>query len=987
MLKQKDFDINKTLLYFFTRVSVHLALVNLLIYLLTRYWSPALVLEKDFPDLFLYISLIYSCSVSIFYFLFSLRIRFITWYAIILILSLWLVNYLVLQSSSAENEFSFFYRKYTFFSISFFILLSSLNGIALARFRYFFFIELAIFIFLFPLSFSLTDRFSGQLNFYIALFILWAILHIFLMERFFGKVYSSKYHRKRMILSFIGRYFLYTCLISLVFLVIFNIPQMENEIISGKKTSPFSETDQRYDKKADGSKMPPDNNPDHFVHQLKNYVKMEDKINYGDSTLLYRVHFQNMNQFQNYYGKGQWPETEYIYLVKYVLSEYNSKERTFSIDPAQPKHNSFFNEKMNFSSLDLIPHTVIPVNLEKPRDFKSPIRFNSHFTIKMSPYVKDTEVLSPNFPLYLKVLKKLSKSRLLEELENILADEKRSEEKRDIDLEKVSSGIYSIEAYTLPPNFTFRLTNHYADRLKKSNLKIKMQAEERAYYTNCDRENLSADFKKLAGHLYRDAKTPLEKINNTLKFFQLTTKRPSAYGPQFHYDLNPGKVPDTENKDYLEYFLLTNRRGYCQYFAIASTLLLRYAGIPARVAAGYLGIHRAVKNPGYYSIYSNQAHAWTEVFMDGIGWMPIETTVADENAENSWRPPRQDRTPDEEETEIQDGIMTLAGRFLGWKDQQIIIEPLRFQMGAPAILDQLHKDKEIAIPQDYQGAFSDSIFSKADKEEKRLININTKKRDIYSYSVEYSTEDEILRDEKGQDSAIIKIATIQKSSLKEKSNLNDIKALTEEIKTSADALIVLSGRFDNNDIVKRKMLISEVPFQLDYIGTMARIEKEEVFQWYRVFILFFILFALLVLFFMLPVFYNTFLLIRIFSVKNDAARLKLFYDYTYFRLYILEERNYGFTRLEWGDYLLKEYQLDISHLSEMYLKLRYKPDFTVIYSKEQCKKDKESFINNISEAFNPERVLLSLVNPFLFISYLQENPENKQKVKKSEESR
>lgn len=95
------------------------------------------------------------------------------------------------------------------------------------------------------------------------------------------------------------------------------------------------------------------------------------------------------------------------------------------------------------------------------------------------------------------------------------------------------------------------------------------------------------------------------------------------------YSLTPGSLP--EGKDFTEYFLMENRRGYCMHFATAATLLLRDMGVPARYVEGYImapaNFHPSAG--GYEGIaYDHQAHAWTEIYLDGVGWLPVEVTPA-----------------------------------------------------------------------------------------------------------------------------------------------------------------------------------------------------------------------------------------------------------------------------------------------------------------------------------------------------------------------
>jgi hypothetical protein len=73
-------------------------------------------------------------------------------------------------------------------------------------------------------------------------------------------------------------------------------------------------------------------------------------------------------------------------------------------------------------------------------------------------------------------------------------------------------------------------------------------------------------------------------------------------------------------------FLSTNE-GYCTYFASAMTVMLRTQGIPARYVTGFAMPVKQEEN-GTYIIRENCAHAWCEVYFDGIGWIPFEPTAS-----------------------------------------------------------------------------------------------------------------------------------------------------------------------------------------------------------------------------------------------------------------------------------------------------------------------------------------------------------------------
>jgi transglutaminase-like putative cysteine protease len=72
-------------------------------------------------------------------------------------------------------------------------------------------------------------------------------------------------------------------------------------------------------------------------------------------------------------------------------------------------------------------------------------------------------------------------------------------------------------------------------------------------------------------------------------------------------------------------FVLDTKRGYCQHFAGAMALMLRYLGIPARVAEGFVsGVYD--RETGTWTVTDHDAHAWVEVWFARYGWLPFDPT-------------------------------------------------------------------------------------------------------------------------------------------------------------------------------------------------------------------------------------------------------------------------------------------------------------------------------------------------------------------------
>jgi transglutaminase-like putative cysteine protease len=88
----------------------------------------------------------------------------------------------------------------------------------------------------------------------------------------------------------------------------------------------------------------------------------------------------------------------------------------------------------------------------------------------------------------------------------------------------------------------------------------------------------------------------------------------------FVYDLT---VAEGNAQDDLLAFL-ADRRGYCEQYAATMAIMARAVGIPARVAVGYL---RGVQEqPGLWVVRAQDAHAWPELYFEGVGWLRFEPT-------------------------------------------------------------------------------------------------------------------------------------------------------------------------------------------------------------------------------------------------------------------------------------------------------------------------------------------------------------------------
>jgi transglutaminase-like putative cysteine protease len=92
---------------------------------------------------------------------------------------------------------------------------------------------------------------------------------------------------------------------------------------------------------------------------------------------------------------------------------------------------------------------------------------------------------------------------------------------------------------------------------------------------------------------------------------------------EFTYTLT---VP-VAGRNEIDDFLFDRKQGYCEHFSSSFVVLMRAAGIPARVVTGYSGGYR---NPlgGYWLVRKSDAHAWSEIWLPQRGWTRVDPTAA-----------------------------------------------------------------------------------------------------------------------------------------------------------------------------------------------------------------------------------------------------------------------------------------------------------------------------------------------------------------------
>jgi transglutaminase-like putative cysteine protease len=125
---------------------------------------------------------------------------------------------------------------------------------------------------------------------------------------------------------------------------------------------------------------------------------------------------------------------------------------------------------------------------------------------------------------------------------------------------------------------------------------------------------LSTRIRTLARSWRDNARTDRDVARLALDYFH---KEP------FVYTLTPPLLGENP----MDEFLFSSRRGFCEHYAAAFVMLMRSAGIPARVVTGYQG---GEYNPvgDYWLIRQADAHAWAEIWLPDKGWERVDPTAA-----------------------------------------------------------------------------------------------------------------------------------------------------------------------------------------------------------------------------------------------------------------------------------------------------------------------------------------------------------------------
>ena len=143
------------------------------------------------------------------------------------------------------------------------------------------------------------------------------------------------------------------------------------------------------------------------------------------------------------------------------------------------------------------------------------------------------------------------------------------------------------------------------------------------------RETVRETYTELPAHLQQEVRDIADKATSGCTTpYQKARALQDYLKRNFKYTLDVSEHP--VNIDFVTSFLLDTKKGYCTYFASAMTVLCRMEGLPARYVEGYLAVP---DENGEVVVTGMDAHAWTEVYFSGFGWLTFDATPSHHSSE------------------------------------------------------------------------------------------------------------------------------------------------------------------------------------------------------------------------------------------------------------------------------------------------------------------------------------------------------------------
>jgi hypothetical protein len=499
--------------------------------------------------------------------------------------------------ATAIGEFDTFFLSIRFLIFSSLFSIGWLIGALFSRWRYaHYFIVTSVL--LSSVLLIAKQRIETFENLFIAFFpaIIFSFYLVFASEQ----IYNFKEKSRKFWWFMVRRVFLFSILIGLMSFIL--AKQLKKEFEAAIEQSIGNGAEGK------GEGMLQKNKDGSF--DLKDYSQL--KSNQGRSNeLLFAAHIDNF-----------FPGTDVanpLYLTAFYYTKFDTSTETFERDARIPKNDLF---EPNVSKIPLYntrqDTTVI----------KNGMGDMGRKVVELEVYCKSLSsetYLAPNIGFFVQPIA----------IEKEFRSEFRSAFRAKGYVSELNSAYFIYNA-TDPQIKLFQ--NQRFDVLRKAKGYENVDKRFMAYYTQMPQDDKFQRIAALAQNIAGQAKTTVDKVLALRDYFLSKDEDSNAL---FSYTDNPG-VPDIPSASKLMYFLFESHKGYCAYYAGATLFMLRALGIPSRITVGFMTIDRSDKNKGWYWYYADQAHAWIQVYFPGYGWLDFDTTVGNDEAQQS---PAPDGTP------------------------------------------------------------------------------------------------------------------------------------------------------------------------------------------------------------------------------------------------------------------------------------------------------------------------------------------------------
>jgi transglutaminase-like putative cysteine protease len=555
----------------------------------------------------------FAVGLTIAYSLYFFRARWIFTFIL-----LWIVYYFIAKVIvKLPGEFDVFYATARFELFSALFLLGWAFGFLLVRVRFSYIILVALLATATIVTISNTiDVSLTYILLHLAPVVVYGLYMLFLSPLMTGNVEMDLKKSLRLFLRF--SFFLALTLLVFIFIQRFfqnDLKAVEKELAArgekDKKGDGSSKKDKGYDQRY-GLMDKPGNGDDGY--RLKDTMKINSKMSQSDVLMF-------CSKLDNYFPNGA-PKP--LYFVYHYLTRYDPERETFTRDVNVP----FFDE------FDADPSKIeMYHSLEDDNIITNSLAQRKRMVVEAKVYLSSNtwkhSLLAPSSAFY---------------VQSIPVEK---------DFQKTYYFAYKVKSYASDLNNAFFVYNPSASPILDKYQQQRIDELQTVggykgvdpvfleYYTKLPRGPLYDSIRDISRRITTNAKSPIDKVVAVQDYF---LQRDENGKRVFRYTLKPGGVddPNIPTASMLGNFLFKTHAGYCTYYAGASLFMLRALGIPSRFTTGFATINRNDKNKGWYWFYASQAHAWTQVYFPGYGWLDFDMTIGNEDQQEA---PRPDGTP------------------------------------------------------------------------------------------------------------------------------------------------------------------------------------------------------------------------------------------------------------------------------------------------------------------------------------------------------